>query len=95
MCCINFCVDINSRGRIKSIVYKCTCIKCFLGNASSINPPIWRFLPGMDPMVDTLLVRDLDSIISSREAHAVNMFLASSKVSRNNHAHCVFPNLVS
>ena len=38
--------------------------------------------------------RDLDSIISSREAHAVNMFLASTKVSRNNHAYCILQKLV-
>ena len=45
-----------------------------------MNPEIWRFLPGMDPMVDTLLVRDLGSTITSREAHAVNRFLQSNEV---------------
>ena len=45
-----------------------------------MNPTIWRFLPGIDPRVDTLLVRDLDSIITSREAHAVNRFLHSNEV---------------
>ena len=97
---INLCADkikIKNVAPVGELNYyvSCTYIIYLLGNASSINPPIWRFLPGMDPMVDTLLVRDLDSIVSSREAHAVNMFLASTKVSRNKYDYCVLPKLVS
>ena len=41
---------------------------------------MWRFLPGMDPQVDSLFVRDLDSDISKREQEAVQEFSRSSKV---------------
>ena len=50
------------------------------GNISHIFPLIWRFLPGMDPQVDSLFVRDLDSDISKREQEAVQEFSRSSKV---------------
>ena len=41
---------------------------------------MWRFLPGMDPQVDSLFVRDLDSDISKREQEALQEFSRSSKV---------------
>ena len=44
-----------------------------------IYPLIWRFLPILDPNVDILLSRDLDSTITSREVEAVKQFLNSSK----------------
>ena len=50
------------------------------GNSSVIYPLIWRFLPVLDPMVDIVLVRDLDSRISTREVDAVKQFLNSEKV---------------
>ena len=50
------------------------------GNISHIFPLMWRFLPGMDPQVDSLFVRDLDSDISKREQEALQEFSRSSKV---------------
>ena len=51
-----------------------------IGNVSHIFPLIWRFLPGMDSQVSSVLVRDLDSEISKREAEAVEQFQNSDKV---------------
>ena len=48
------------------------------GNTTSVYPLIWRFLPAIDPQVDTFFSRDLDSRISSREAAAVKQFLQSN-----------------
>ena len=45
-----------------------------------IYPLNWRFLPLLDPQVDILLVRDLDSDITEREVEAVKEFLNSDKV---------------
>ena len=50
------------------------------GNIVKIYPLNWRFLPVLDPQVDILLVRDLDSIISEREVNAVKEFMSSKKV---------------
>ena len=52
-----------------------------LGNVSNRFPgTIWRFLPGLDAQVDSLYVRDLDSVITNREAEAVRQFSESSMV---------------
>ena len=48
------------------------------GNMTHFFPLNWRFLPIVDPQVDILLVRDLDSHISKREVMAVGEFLNSS-----------------
>ena len=40
---------------------------------------VWRFLPALDPQVDLLHVRDLDSSINPRELSAVEDFMNSSK----------------
>ena len=39
----------------------------------------WRFFPTLDPQVDILLSRDLDSRISRREVDAVTEWLESGK----------------
>ena len=46
---------------------------------SARNGMLWRLLPILDPLVDVVLVRDLDSRLSRREAEAVEEWLASSK----------------
>jgi hypothetical protein len=38
-------------------------------------PMTWRFLPLMDPTVDRMLCRDMDSIITFREVSAVHQWL--------------------
>ena len=38
-------------------------------------PMTWRFLPLMDPTVDRMLSRDMDSVITTREVAAVNQWL--------------------
>ena len=48
-------------------------------NASHIFPMNWRFFPSLDPQVDVMVSRDLDSLISAREAAAVQEWLASDK----------------
>ena len=43
-------------------------------------PLLWRFLPVIDDDVEVVNARDLDSVVSGREAAAVNEFLDSDKV---------------
>ncbi len=45
------------------------------GNQSHMNFMIWRFLPLGDPSVDIFLSRDLDSVVTEREAAAVQDWL--------------------
>ena len=52
----------------------------FIGNLSNVYARNWRFLSLLDPQVDTVLIRDLDSDILTREFDAVSEFLNSSKV---------------
>ncbi len=42
---------------------------------SSLTPHLWRVLPVLDPQVSLLFSRDLDSVVSAREAAAVAEFL--------------------
>ena len=59
-------------------------------NASSIFAMNWRFFPSLDPQVDMMVSRDLDSLISGREAAAVEEWLESDKqvhVMRDHPAH--------
>ena len=51
-----------------------------IGQVSKVYPLMWRHFPILDPDVDVLLVRDLDSHIMRREVDAVNQFLTSSNV---------------
>ena len=46
---------------------------------STRNGMLWRLLPILDPLVDVVLIRDLDSRLTRREAGAVGEWLASSK----------------
>ena len=48
-------------------------------DASSMFAMNWRFFPTLDPQVDILLSRDLDSRISQREVDAVTEWLESEK----------------
>ena len=48
-------------------------------DASNIFAMNWRFFPTLDPQVDILLSRDLDSRISQREVDAVTEWLESEK----------------
>jgi hypothetical protein len=48
-------------------------------NNSDLPGMFWRFLPNDDENVEVFIVRDLDSRISIREAHAVYEWIASSK----------------
>jgi hypothetical protein len=41
-------------------------------------PMTWRFLPLMDPMVDRMLCRDMDSVVTAREVAAVHQWLDNS-----------------
>jgi hypothetical protein len=38
----------------------------------------WRFLPLLDPLVDRMLCRDTDNLVTERELAAVNQWLNSS-----------------
>ena len=42
---------------------------------SKLFPMTWRFLPLLDPMVDIMLCRDMDSLITIREVAAVDQWL--------------------
>ncbi|XP_046640966.1 uncharacterized protein LOC124326279 isoform X2 [Daphnia pulicaria] len=53
----------------------------------------WRWLPMLDDMVDTLMSRDSDSVIITREQDAVAEWLASNKtyhIMRDHPQHCLF-----
>ena len=45
----------------------------------NIFPMLWRFFPTLDPNVDLVMSRDLDSRFTAREAAAVREWLASNK----------------
>ena len=49
-------------------------------DASSMFAMNWRFFPTLDPQVDILLSRDLDSRISQREVDAVTEWMESGKL---------------
>ncbi|KAG7163831.1 hypothetical protein Hamer_G019100 [Homarus americanus] len=51
-----------------------------LGNLSLLLPSMWRLSPLGDPQVAAIMVRDLDSAITDREANAVKEWLSSEKV---------------
>lgn len=40
---------------------------------------LWRFLPAGEPDITLLLVRDIDALLSLRERHAVDAWIASGK----------------
>ena len=44
-----------------------------------VFPMLWRFFPTLDPGVDVVMSRDLDSRFTAREAAAVREWLASDK----------------
>ena len=46
---------------------------------SKIFPLNWRFVSALDPQVDLMLVRDLDSEISPREFSAFDEFAQSAQ----------------
>ena len=48
------------------------------GDLSKIFGMVWRFLPLLDPLVDAVASRDLDSRLTAREAAAVSQWLEES-----------------
>ena len=48
------------------------------GDLSKIFGMVWRFLPLLDPLVDAVASRDLDSRLTGREAAAVTQWLEES-----------------
>ena len=48
------------------------------GDLSKIFGMVWRFLPLLDPLVDAVASRDLDSRLTAREAAAVTQWLEES-----------------
>ena len=48
-------------------------------NSAKLFPMIWRFLPSLDPEVEVMMSRDLDSRLTEREAVAVREWLESGK----------------
>ena len=53
------------------------CGQLDLTDASQIFAMLWRFLPCVDPQVEVMVSRDLDSRISAREVSAVEEWLES------------------
>ena len=49
------------------------------GNLSSIFGMLWRFIPMTDPTVSVMASRDLDSLLTSREAAAVTQWLEETE----------------
>ena len=48
------------------------------GDLSKVFGMVWRFLPLLDPLVDAVASRDLDSRLTGREAAAVTQWLEES-----------------
>ena len=46
-----------------------------LGDLSSVFGMLWRFLPVLDPSVDVMVSRDLDSRLTTREQAAVQEWI--------------------
>ena len=55
-----------------------------LADARAVFGMVWRFFPALDPQVDVLLSRDLDSRVSAREAAAVEEWIESEVASFHN-----------
>ncbi|XP_040581410.1 uncharacterized protein [Lepeophtheirus salmonis] len=51
-----------------------------LKNASSLFGMLWRFFPTLDPQVDIIGSRDLDSVFTEREVAAVQEWMNSDKI---------------
>ena len=49
------------------------------GDLSSIFGMLWRFIPMTDPTVTVMASRDLDSLLTSREAAAVSQWLVETE----------------
>jgi hypothetical protein len=65
-------------------------------NLGGIHGMFWRFLPVSEPDVDAVIVRDADSRLNTREAAAVEAWLASGKsahVMRDHPHHAQWPML--
>ena len=61
-----------------------------LGDLSSLFGMLWRFLPVLDPSVDLMVSRDLDSRLTTREQAAVQEWIDSGlafHVMRDNPEH--------
>ena len=61
-----------------------------LGDISSLFGMLWRFIPVLDPMVDLMVSRDLDSRLTAREQAAVEEWLTTGlafHVMRDNPQH--------
>ena len=77
--------DVNNNGSLLNQLYDLACnhddldlcdVRALPGNpvrdAIKINAMNWRFFPTLDPQVDIVLSRDLDSEISAREVSAIS-----------------------
>ena len=52
---------------------------CFVEGLSHVGD-IWRFLPVFDPGVSVMVSRDMDSLLTSREAQAVTQWLEETSL---------------
>lgn len=50
------------------------------GNITRVYPLMWQLFAALDPQVDLILVRELESSINAREVAAVNEFRLSKHV---------------
>ena len=64
------------------------------GAAARWPGPMWRLLALADPLVHRILFRDADSVISRREAAAVNQWLTSGKRFHMMRDHCSHVELI-
>ena len=59
--------------------YFCRLDLCFVEGLSPVGD-LWRFLPVFDPGVSVVVSRDLDSLLTSREAAAVTQWLEETSL---------------
>lgn len=75
-------ISVRWRGHVKGVLIFPDHKSIYKVNRWSYSQALvgkmWRFLPMADPLVSEFLVRDVDSVILSREVAAVNQWLANS-----------------
>ena len=60
-------------------MFFCRLDLCFVDGLSHVGD-LWRFLPVFDPSVSVLVSRDLDGLLTNREAEAVTQWMEETSL---------------
>lgn len=75
---IAYCDRQNFNEIQKKITDENVALICYQEISNGLEGAIWRYIPALDPNVTVAIFRDADSVITKREAEAVNEWLAST-----------------